>query len=194
MITKIKAGSVSSLSDARYFAGVGVDWLGFNVDASSDSYVNPELYKNIIGWVSGPKRVIELHGNVSKGIIEDVIIEYVPDFLETELEQIEKLPDEFPCFARANLASLNFNLLEEYSTRLKYLLLKGDDNIFENVGLIKQISDRVKILLSIPPESLSVRKALIELPISGLALLGSVEQKAGLKVYDYSDLLESLEE
>jgi phosphoribosylanthranilate isomerase len=45
--TKVKAGNITNLSDARYCAGMGVDWLGFPADV-----VNPDTFKEITNWVT----------------------------------------------------------------------------------------------------------------------------------------------
>ena len=35
----VKIGDVTNLSDARYAAGMGVDYIGFNVDTNSTNFV-----------------------------------------------------------------------------------------------------------------------------------------------------------
>jgi phosphoribosylanthranilate isomerase len=52
--TKVKAGNITNLSDARYCAGMGVDWLSFPAEK-----VNPVKFKEITDWVTGPQFVLE---------------------------------------------------------------------------------------------------------------------------------------
>ena len=47
--TKVKASSITNLTDARYFAAWGVNWLGFDLRQGSDTYVQPQLVHAIKG-------------------------------------------------------------------------------------------------------------------------------------------------
>ena len=192
LITKVKAGSVSSLSDARYFAGMGADWLGFDVNPTSNSFVSVELYKNLEGWVSGPKRVIEMHGYFDPDIGK-ILADYEPDFIELDLGQVGQLPLGFNAFAKTDLQNLSFEYLIRYAQRIEYLVLQID-NPFVEIDAIRKIADQVRILLSIQPDFKECQKAIAELPIAGIALTGSKELKTGIKSYDYSEILESLED
>ena len=51
--TFVKIDGVTNLSDARYCAGMYVDVLGFNLEESSQKFLNPTQYEEITGWVSG---------------------------------------------------------------------------------------------------------------------------------------------
>ena len=70
---KIKVGNITNLSDARYSAGMGVDWLGFRMDN-----IDPQTFREITGWVTGPRFVIEIHqpSDLNKAV------DYTPDYLE----------------------------------------------------------------------------------------------------------------
>ena len=104
LITKVKAGSVSSLSDARYFAGMGVDWLGFDIDPDSPHYVSPELYQSLAGWVTGPKRVVELPA-LSKIDFKNLLEIYSPDAWEVDALQLQavKSNTNLPVFVRVDI-------------------------------------------------------------------------------------------
>lgn len=51
---KIKAGAISHLTDARYFAARDVDWLGFSLDASDAQAMTNRQVAAIREWVDGP--------------------------------------------------------------------------------------------------------------------------------------------
>ncbi|MBX2819459.1 MAG: phosphoribosylanthranilate isomerase [Rhodothermaceae bacterium] len=55
--TKLKICGITSLADARYCAGAGVDYLGFIQYESSPRYIEPSQAKEIIGWLYGPEPV-----------------------------------------------------------------------------------------------------------------------------------------
>src|SRR5215831_10500514 len=79
LITKIKVGQVTNLSEARYCAGMGVDFLSFPI-----SSIDPKTYQEITGWVVGPKLGVEAN---SKNI--NTAQEYKADFIEINVDQID---------------------------------------------------------------------------------------------------------
>ena len=52
--TRIKAGRITNLTDARYFAARGVSWLGFQLDAGGEGQVSPQMFSALKEWVEGP--------------------------------------------------------------------------------------------------------------------------------------------
>ena len=59
LITAIKLNSLSTLHEARYGAGMMVDYLGYSVGNDDPQRILPEVYAEITGWVEGPENVIE---------------------------------------------------------------------------------------------------------------------------------------
>lgn len=51
---KIKAGAISHLTDARYFAARDVSWLGFGLDANDTQSMANRQVAAIREWVDGP--------------------------------------------------------------------------------------------------------------------------------------------
>lgn len=191
LITKVKAGSVSSLSDARYFAGMGVDWLGFDVDSSSPHYVSPELYKNIIGWVTGPLRVLELP-LLDSVAIQSLIETYVPDVIEVDSRTLEaaKRVTTLPIILRVNLD----DTLPAWDTfaLAKYVSIVTVSPL-SHKATIEKISKVTDVLLTVSPDQHQLKELLTLLPIAGVCLQGSPEIQVGLKDYSFADLLESLD-
>ncbi|MBR9999820.1 MAG: N-(5'-phosphoribosyl)anthranilate isomerase, partial [Cyclobacteriaceae bacterium] len=72
LITKVKISSITNLSDARYCAGMGVQYLGFNFLKNHESYVTPEMYRELTSWISGPEFI---------GEFEDADLSYIREFL-----------------------------------------------------------------------------------------------------------------
>lgn len=50
---KIKANNVANLSDARYFAAKGVEWLSFCFVEGDADYIAPNVAAAIFAWVEG---------------------------------------------------------------------------------------------------------------------------------------------
>ncbi|MDX5321816.1 MAG: hypothetical protein LPK45_11795, partial [Bacteroidota bacterium] len=57
---RIKFGSVTNLTDARYAAAVYADWVGFCFIPGHVRYIEPLKAKEIIDWLSGPSMVAEI--------------------------------------------------------------------------------------------------------------------------------------
>lgn len=55
----IKANSVTNLTDARYFAARGADWMGFRLEPGHEDSVSTETFEEIRGWIDGVKIVGE---------------------------------------------------------------------------------------------------------------------------------------
>ncbi len=53
--TRLKVNQVKNLTDARYFAAVGAEWLGFEFDPTAARSVSVELAKEIKAWLAGPR-------------------------------------------------------------------------------------------------------------------------------------------
>jgi phosphoribosylanthranilate isomerase len=192
LITKVKAGSVSSLSDARYFAGMGVDWLGFDVNTDSPHYVSPELYQSMAGWVTGPKRVVEV-SHINAESIKNLLNTYAPDFVEIQAAQIDLIKGltDVPVMACLDLDNdpLNLSTLAD----VKYAVVSAQDAL-KKKEIIQRISQVTEVLLRVTPNEPQINNLLTLLPIAGICLQGSPEIKVGLKDYSFADLLESLEE
>lgn len=195
LITKVKAGSVSSLSDARYFSGMGVDWLGFDLNPASAHYVSPALYQSIAGWVSGPKRVIELLKDFSKADLTELISQYAPDAIETTLDQLDAIQSQtnLPIIARIDLdkePALSSSLI---TNPFEYILVSSE-NPLAHRSRLEELSRIAPILLNINADTNNVKELLADLPLAGISLQGSIEIKVGEKDYPFADLLESLDE
>lgn len=70
---KIKLGSVNNLTDARFGAAMGVEWVGFCFDNQNPLYVSPVQAQAIIGWLSGPVAVAEFAPTQGLNEIEDIV-------------------------------------------------------------------------------------------------------------------------
>ena len=72
---KIIIQNITNLSDARYFAAWGVDFISFNQDESSPYYASWDKIKEIKEWVEGPKiliesKVFQTHENLDGQILD----------------------------------------------------------------------------------------------------------------------------
>jgi phosphoribosylanthranilate isomerase len=61
---KIKLSNITNLSDARYAAAVGIDYIGFCFDTNDANYIPPVKAKEIFEWTSGTIVVAEFGSNL----------------------------------------------------------------------------------------------------------------------------------
>ena len=83
----IYVSRITNLSDARYCAGMGVDMIGFVIDPNDADYVSPSLFQEIMGWISGPKKVIQIP-EISHLDFEKIVNDYMPDILSVSATTI----------------------------------------------------------------------------------------------------------
>lgn len=178
---KVLVKSITSLSEARYCAGMFVDYISFDLDEESEYYVPKKKFEEIRGWLSGVKILASLPGdNVS--LISEILDEYQPDgFLfspgQYHLLALIDVPVKVLEWAD-DVAMLPF--IPESDV---ILLLTSPGAIHEN-----QLADLDnEILQGFDFENV---KSEIE-RIDGFAFMGSFEKQVGLN--SYSDLMEALE-
>lgn len=70
---KIKLGNVNNLTDARFGAAAGAEWVGFSFDNTNPLYISPVQAEAIIGWLTGAKPIAEFSATQSLNEIEDII-------------------------------------------------------------------------------------------------------------------------
>ena len=79
--TLVKLSNVNNLSDARYAAGMGVELIGFDLDESSENYVDPDQFHAITNWISGVKFVGEL-STIDQGSVDKLLSQYKLDYIQ----------------------------------------------------------------------------------------------------------------
>lgn len=182
LITKIKVGKVTNLSEARYCAGMGVDFLSFPV-----SSIDPKTYKEITGWVAGPKFGIEAE---TKDI--SLIPEYKADFIEVTPDQIFHFTEGENLII--HLTPFEWPLKKSSLLQAKEKILYVDLSIStldEHIEkIIREMTVDFEVFLK-PSGSIDLEK-ILKLPIAGISLEGNAETKPGLKEYPLSEILEKL--
>jgi len=175
LITKVKVGKVTNLSEARYCAGMGVDFLSF--PASS---VDPKTYQEITGWVAGPLFGVEIDSNPYE--------QYPADFFEVPFESIDKIPDGKKAF-------VHLSVNEWFEKKSK--LIEGKEKIMAIELSVSSIEDAKRIIEEISNvfdvflkhhHSFDIN-SILKLPIAGISLEGSSEVRAGLKEYPLAEVL-----
>jgi phosphoribosylanthranilate isomerase len=183
LITKVKVNRVTNLSDARYCAGMGVDFLSFPVAS-----VDPKTYQEITGWVAGPQFGIEVNpDNFEKTQL------YRSDFIQIDVANLDQLHTE-------NRLVLALEISSWETEKSKLLARKVQINALEfnfasvtsaAIEVIQDASKDFEVFVKFN-SSLDLPQ-LLRLPITGITLEGNSETKPGLKDYPFAEILERLE-
>lgn len=171
----VYASHITSLSDARYFAGMGVQYLGICADPASPDYFPAGRFREISGWVTGPEFVLEVDS-----------VEGDPDFSRLAAEyglSLFRINTDQHQFAINS--GMRFGITGEG---------EDADAVFTvgSVGSGKPAEGRPHFVSQIRTID-EANELLNRYPGSGLVVYGSPEQQPGVKEYDAQDLLEFLD-
>ncbi|GAB4046675.1 phosphoribosylanthranilate isomerase [Spirosoma litoris] len=204
--TIVKISNVTNLSDARYCAGMGVDMLGFSMDADSPDYVEPKKFAEIRGWVAGVQIVGETT-SVDPEVIEQLLDTYQPDLLQVDEAALlpylsTKVNEDLRFILQVDLAQLTLDqldtLFQTAATGADYILLESNSPLHlddELKSTLQRLASRYPILLGIGVSAENIHELLADLPVQGIALSGGDEERPGNKEFgELMDILEAIEE
>lgn len=179
--TKVIVGNITNLSEARYCAGMGVDFLAF-----PSHRIDPKTFQEITGWVSGPAHILDL---TESEVIPDELASYSADYVLVNIQQLNKISDpiQYPLIVFLKDLSEWLILKSEILSRkipLSYLIIES-----KNMVAIDQLNTGFSVFVRYDRQH--TIEAILESGMGGVMLLGSDEEKPGLK--DYSELSEILE-
>ncbi len=129
MTPRVKICGLTRLEDARYCAAAGADFLGFVMVEGSPRFVSPDLAKDLVSWVYGPKTV-GVFANADPSFVNRVAAEVGFDLVqlhgdegvelcrEVEPPVIKAVPISGETSATDLIASV-----EEYAAVCRYVLL-----------------------------------------------------------------------
>jgi phosphoribosylanthranilate isomerase len=200
--TKIKAGQTTNLTDARYFAAWGVDWLGFCLEPNTDNYLPPANVAAIKEWVEGPKMVGEMGMQSAaeiNALVEALELDAVQLGMFVGEDVLENLSDVFVFkeIVIENLETLQADIrfhFEKFEAYVNCFILVFDKNGIAysdldapNRAFIQEIAQRNNILLSIDLKTAHLNELLEEIGPLGLHVKGGEEEKVGYKSFDALD-------
>jgi phosphoribosylanthranilate isomerase len=187
---KIKLGNITNLSDARFAAAAGIDYMGFCFDVKSFNYIPPVKAKELIDWTSGCFIVAEF-GNQTIKEISDIcemlnidVVEINNDLFPSELAELDK-----PIVKKIDTSLFDFNalniILNNYSDKVDAFHLY---NSFEknniNEAQLKTICANYKIFWGFDTAPENIKETLATYQPYALNIIGGNEEKTGLKDFD----------
>ena len=210
LITNVKVSAINSLTDARFFSGAGVKYLGFCFDKNSERYIESEKVFQIKDWVSGPSIVGEFSTNSNPDeinlISQKTGLDYVqmtdafPLGLNSEIEKpifqeivIEELSDLYNLQAKMEERSENV-----YAYVLNFLVHSYPWDVIEldpsNIDIIWKATAEHKVIIDTRINKENVLNILQRTKAYGINIPAGNEISTGLQSFeDVADLLEVLE-
>ena len=209
---KVKASSITNLTDARYFAAWEVEWLGFCLDPADERYVRPQVVNAIKEWVDGPKITGEFGLQSAadvKAAIELLGLDAVQLSPVMETQALIDLQSTVPLIREIVIerdadADELAHQLEMEQPLVSAFLLNFDKNgitwadvrnghVF-SVDFLRDACNLYPVLLSLDAGPGLLEELLEDVRPLGLSLRGGEEEKVGFKSFDQLDeIFEQLE-
>ena len=212
--TRVKAAAVANLTDARYFAAYGVDYLGFALEPGSVGYVGEAAVAEMREWIEGPTLVGEFGhvapeeiarqaatlrlGAVQVGPYEPMgkrsgapLVSPRDVARATGLPVLHEIvlgPDVGPAEAQriidGSAAATAAYVIDCSRNGLHWDVLRGRDAWL--AWLIDTCADH-EVLLDVPAAPAQLAEVLATLSPAGLQVAGGEEEAVGVKAFEELD-------
>jgi phosphoribosylanthranilate isomerase len=201
--TFVKVSGINNLSDARYCAGMGVDVLGFNIDALTQDYISPEKFVAIQGWLSG----VSFAAEFSLSSARDIEMQ-LKGYPNVEFLQIENPDDisglthlDIPLILSVDVSKFDSaksisSLMEEYEGVVRYFLFELGMADISSIPFEQMLplAERYPVILGYGINADNVGLLIEQTSMAGIALKGGDEIRPGYKHFDeLADILELIE-
>ncbi|NNF35060.1 MAG: hypothetical protein HKN68_13180 [Saprospiraceae bacterium] len=170
---KIKISQITNLTDARYFAAWGVDYLGFDINPDSDHFTSPAIVAEISEWVEGPVMILESSSTPEEILLNDYKNALNEVIVESPVQENNRLTS-FTDPGSGNRYAI-FHSDQAWSA----LSLAAMDSLVKSYD---------HVLLDIPFSTHEV-DMILDSGIAGFVVRGGDEEKVGFKSYDDMDEL-----
>lgn len=184
---KVKINKVNNLTDARYFAAMGADYLGFCCNTGTEMYCSPQKIKEITDWVEGPAFVYEFDGWQDYNDIMNIISLGKPNAVHLGAFANYEDPFGTPVFKDFILE----NVKEADLAAVDFPVLRSDKSFIDlsdhEKAIIKKVSIQKPIFLDINFTSIDLIGMLSDINPYGIILRGGEEEKVGFKSFEELD-------
>jgi phosphoribosylanthranilate isomerase len=188
--TQVKVSSIANLSDARYCAGMGVEWLGFPLQE-----ITLERFTEIRNWLAG----VQIVGEFTKATADQVreaVTTYQPDVIEVDssvsLVAIQSI--DVSKILRVNIDTDNLPAIFAASAPyVSHFLLVGDsaDSLIGMEASIEIWAAQYPIILGLDIPEDDLDEWVEQSSIQGIGLAAGEEDRPGFR--DFTDLMTILE-
>ena len=189
--TKVILSQVTNLSDARYAAGMGVDFIGFSIDPENPNFVTATHVNAIADWLSG----VSFIGELGKGVTDtsDYKIDYIQISNTNDLSSLEEPIIELT-LTKNNKTEISESI-DQLMTQASFFIIKiKADELQSTKDMLSEINTKAECYIATDFNESNLDLVLETKP-KGIVLYGTQEEKPGLSNYDgIADVLELLEE
>lgn len=201
--TIVKVSNVTNLSDARYCAGMGVEFIGFSIDETDPQHLDLKKSQEIRSWLAGVQIVAETRADTLGNVLEK-LRDYAPDLVQTN--QADWLPWLKMELGKPLILSIEANqdadniveLMHKNADYVQYFLLQSESNLTLDgdwPDFLQQLAAQFPILLGFGINADTISDLLASTSLSGIALSGNTEIRPGYSEFgNLMDVLEALEE
>jgi phosphoribosylanthranilate isomerase len=197
---QIKLNAVNNLSDARYAAGMEVEWIGFQVQQGMDRLVDVPTFDAITSWVAGPTFIAEVI-HLNEAVFQYIEANYQSistiqfqsvddgfDFNKTSFQFIQHMELELPSDIENEILSKKIPAIQWLSVSF------NPSSLWKNYKeQIQKCNLQFNILwnLSIDVNDIETLDAM---GVNQLGLFGGTETRPGwMNIDSLIDIIESLE-
>ncbi|MCH8332194.1 MAG: hypothetical protein IH946_12625 [Bacteroidetes bacterium] len=193
-MTRVKA-TVNSLTDARYFASKGVEWISFKIGDEGMPLIEAA---EISEWIAGPDKIVELT-NPNTTLLNEVIDKMSPNLVQLN-EKDAGLAQSLNCPAMIKVQIYQAETAKQIGDRLNPLSKYGKLFILD-LNKVNPILEELADLCTTHEcliESDLMEQEMLELidhvKPYGICLSGSAEIDTGMKDFEKTDkIMESLQ-
>lgn len=177
---KILVKSITSLSEARYCAGMFVDYISFDFNAESEYYIPKKNSDEIRGWLSGVKILGSFETNDSSAINQLIEENNLDGFIFTQ-NQYTLLP----------LVNTNVKILQWED--VGFLPSDIEEEVIVLIDLNEQIDKFIpENMKNVFLQGFDFENVKYETSrVDGYAFMGSFEKQVGIN--SYQELMEAFE-
>jgi phosphoribosylanthranilate isomerase len=203
--TKVKASSLTHLTDARYFAAWETEWLGVRLSDTPGEGIEPAQLLAIREWVDGVQICGELPVTDAATILaqaEFLQLDWVELRAETDPDTLATVAAKLPIILEVPVegytaASDITELLRQNHTHVEYFLLNlaqggitwsdlQEGHPF-GAAQIQRWAQTYPLLLEVDTGSLAPSTLIEQTGVAGFSVRGGEEEKVGYKSFDELD-------
>jgi len=200
--TQILASQINNLSDARYFAAYPVDWMSFVGNPNASNYLDLEQVNEIIGWIAGPKILMDARGCspaqiqtfVNQVQVSGLIID-ATQTISAELQEHYEILRVIYVPALIDLSALEAEIVQMNNNDILVYDFQTND-ADTSVVLQPEFAPFLTSRSVFIDGQISIKEVsrFLNSGANGLVITSGVEEKVGLRSFeDIQDLMEELE-
>ncbi|MDQ3534253.1 MAG: hypothetical protein M3421_01335 [Bacteroidota bacterium] len=199
--TRVLVSGIHNLGDARYCAGMGVEFMGFNFNSNDPESFSKDNYKEIVGWISGVSFVGKF-GESDPSYIIDVAEQLDLDYIEVDKTSI--LPHfkylNIPLILKIDISQIQDwaelgKILNDYEHYVSFFNLYTTNEISEEYWIkITEYMMSYPIILGFNITLQNINHLIETTKLDVISIKIGHNSKYGLKSFDeLAEILEAIE-